>query len=72
MSTRKTIGDTGFGSSMKDLADGDFERGYFNAEPEGNFERSPSPLPVLSDEGHDEGNPGFVHRPRWKGDVGRN
>lgn len=69
-----TIGDTKFGTSMSDLADGDFARGHFNAEPEGDYEHSLEPKPKfhwdLGDEA--EGDPGFVHRPTYKGDVERN
>ena len=72
---KNTLGDTAFGSSTKDLADGDFGRGYFNAEPKGDYEHSLEPrnslYPVLDDT-DDDNAAGFVHRPRWKGDVERN
>lgn len=32
--TANTVGNTAFGSSLKDLEDGDLERGYFDATPE--------------------------------------
>ncbi len=35
-----TIGDTKFGTSLKDLEDGDLGHGYFDAAPEGNYEGS--------------------------------
>lgn len=70
---KNTLGDTAFGSSTKDLADGDFGRGYFNAEPEGDYEHSLEPKPKYHwDLGLDgESDPGFVHRPTYKGDVER-
>ncbi len=37
---RNTVGNTQFGSSLKDLEDGDLARGYFNAAPKGNYEAS--------------------------------
>ena len=40
---QNTLGGTEFGSSLKDLKDGDLGRGYFNAEPEGNYEGSLDP-----------------------------
>ena len=69
---KNTLGNTKFGSSTKDLADGDFSRGFYNAEPEGDYEHSLDPQPRW-DLGLDgEGVPGIVHRPRHKGDVERN
>ena len=35
-----TVGDTEFGTSLKDLEEGDLSRGYFAAGPEGNYEGS--------------------------------
>lgn len=71
---RKTLGDTAFGSSTKDLADGDFARGYFNAEPKGDYEHSLEPkpeYPVWPMDDEADPDTGFVHRPEYKGDVER-
>ena len=38
-----TLGDTQFGTSLKDTKDGDLERGYSDAGPEGNYEGSLDP-----------------------------
>ncbi len=35
-----SIGGTKFGTSLKDLDEGDFSRGYYDAAPEGNYEGS--------------------------------
>lgn len=70
---KKTLGDTEFGSSMKDLADGDMARGYFNAEPTSDYERSLEPKPKYAwpMDDDDDGDVGFLHRPEYKGDVER-
>ena len=35
-----TVGNTRFGTSLKDLDEGDLSRGYYDAAPEGNYEGS--------------------------------
>ncbi len=35
-----TLGGAKFGTSLKDLEEGDFSRGYYDAAPEGNYEGS--------------------------------
>ena len=37
----RTLGGTDFGTSLKDLEDGDITRGYFAAAPEGDYENGP-------------------------------
>ena len=69
-----TLGDTDFGSSTKDLADGDFARGYFNAEPKSDYEHSLEPrpeYPVWPMDDKEDPDTGFVHRPEYQGDVER-
>jgi len=65
--TKKTLGGTKFGSSLKDLEDGDLSRGYFNAAPEGQTKPAFSGVDLVE---ADE--PGFLSRPRYKCDVERN
>lgn len=82
MSVKNTIGNTQFGSSLKDLEDGDLERGYFDASPEspGYEENVPAgpvrhPEHIDSDQFQGEhgmhGEYGFVRRPLYRSDVDR-
>ena len=79
-SIQNTLGGTQFGSSLKDLADGDLSRGYFDASPEGSEGYMAGEVHVIDDlEGEgfrrthgrfDEY--GFIRRPSYRGDVERN
>jgi len=76
-----TLGDTDFGTSLKDLSDGDLKEGYFDAFPDGNYERfsegrEDNPF-SFDDRDHQKSHGrtnehGFVQRPGWKGSVDRN
>ena len=78
-----TVGDTQFGTSLKDCEDGCLDRGYFDAAPEGNYEGYPHVHAGFIDsevfrENHffDDWSPrteaGYVRRVLHKGDVERN
>ncbi len=79
---QNTLGGTQFGTALKDLADGDLSRGYFDASPlpqntEGYMAGEVHVIDDLEGEGfrrthgrYDEY--GFVRRPTSRGDVERN
>ena len=80
---QNTIGDTQFGTSLKDLEGGDLDRGYFDAGPEGpSYEGYPfihagyiEPDDYRETHMFDDWSPrtdaGFVRRPMNKSDVER-
>lgn len=79
---RNTLGGTQFGSSLKDLADGDLSRGYFTEGFDDEYEEGVPAGPVRHP-GHIESEryrpthglydeDGFVRRPLGKTDVERN
>ena len=80
---QNTLQSTQFGSSLKDLSDGDLSRGYFDASPGtelhtmGPVDRESTPFedlePVPFEPTHGRYDQyGFIRRPLYRGDVKRN
>ncbi len=74
---KNTLGGTRFGSSLKDLADGDLAHGYFDAAPSSDYGARTRHAGHIEEAGYtgshgSQGEYGFVRRPLYKSDVERN